>query len=204
MSSTFYIETVPVGNEPIDYYELSVTTDFDISYPATVTSNVVESGADYTDHVRLENAVGSLNGVVTNIRNNSLNYQKPPDVLIQSLLKLRKSRQPFTLHFDDRLESLNNCVFTNLNFSVSSGMGQAYNVSISFKQILIGEAGTSVELPLQDEEVEDQHSSKVNSGEGVSEEVDTNFLAGIFYKIPFVIPIREVTLLATGILGGDE
>ena len=171
MSSVFYIETVPPQGQEPEFFELALTTDFNLSYRSRVTQSPVESGATVADHVVNEPVGLSYSGFISNVKNLSLDYQKTISETIEGVLSLRDSKTPFIVHFDNNLDALPNSIFTELVFSKTSGDGEIYRADISTQQLLITEAATETSISEQDPIIARQHSEKSENSDNNTEKV---------------------------------
>lgn len=162
----FCIETETNGQ--IDYYVLTATTDLDLTFSGRTTDNPVESGANVSDHYIKSNVTIKFSGVITDVvnLNGTEDYQLTPDENIKALEKLWLSGTPFTVHVDSKLDSYSNCLFSNLNFSKNSGIGESYSASMTMVQVKISKQGYLTTVPEQTEEVANQHSDGKNAGDG--------------------------------------
>lgn len=145
MDGYFYI-----NDKEGNIYELTLTTDMQISYQSSVSQFPVEDGSSIVDHVNLKPTSLSYSGFVSNIVNVSLKDPKNhPSVSenVRSLLELHKTREPFTVHYDSRnvaddsyLPPLENCVFRKLDFSRRKNHSDSYLCSLEVTQIILTEA----------------------------------------------------------------
>lgn len=185
----FFIQTQEDNTADIKYYELTVTESIKLTYTSTPTKNPVEDGSNKTDHVVTENIKASFTGLVSDIKNISLGSisarnsnqdsviisqgQRSVEANLTELKDLWKSNKPFTLYYDERLEPLDNCVFTLMDYNRDKNTGTGYKVTMNFEQIQLSERALLLVDSRFAEDVEDQAESKKNTSNNSTEKVGT-------------------------------
>lgn len=182
----FFIEYDGGEDTGVEYYELSITTDVNLSYIGNPTQHPVEDGTTITDQIQNQNVRGSFQGLVTNIKNVRLGpiivspTQQTQNLILQNqrsvsdnlegLVRIRDARRPFTVYYDARRPPLTNCVFTNLNFERTTDTGTSYNVTLGFQQIQLSERARLITQPEAQPPVQDQVEGETNSSSNSTEE----------------------------------
>jgi len=180
--SEFWIETKP--EKPTDtseIYQLTCTTNISLDLSGTATSHPVVHRSTVSDNYVRNPPKMSASGLLTNIVNISLKGISPRRSVaenIKALEALQASGIPFMIHFDKDLAPRDNCVFTSLNFTKSSGMGEAYKVNMSIQQILqSSQVSISTERFTQSAKVNDASGSKVDGGDSAVKKAPLTLLA---------------------------
>lgn len=178
MSSQLYIYYETEQGIP-EYYELTCTTDVTVNKTNTVSSTPVESGYNITDNVFKNQVQISFRGLISDVKNLTLDYQYEPEIAIRDINNLSDSGGVFTLFVDDDLDAYNNCVFKSFSISKSSGQGKSWKASVDITQIDIVEQATSVTFPPQDAEVAKQAEEKSTQSDNNTETESVNYSVGV-------------------------
>lgn len=170
--SDFYIEK---GD---NMYALSVTSDVDVVFSGTTTKNPVEAGFNVTDHYIKENVGINFRGIVTDIVNITLPLDMRRDVEsnVKAITALWESTDMFTTYVEGF--TYENCVFNNVSFTKTSGMGTTYSVALSIEQLRVSKRASLTSVPEQSEEVAAQHKGVTSSGDNNTKQVKPKGLAG--------------------------
>jgi len=151
-----------------------------------VTENPVEDGAKITDHVQLKPAKLTIQGVITdypfgfavisNIQNivntvgNIFGQGSRSIDAFNALLKLRESRQPFTVVTS--LKKYDNLVFESLSVPRSAQTGNAIHFTAVLKQIRIVSSKTTFGI-ISDPSVASIAAPVIDHGQQSAEVEDT-------------------------------
>lgn len=178
MSGFFYIST-----QGGDIYELTLTSDVNITYNTTSSSFPVEDGSKISDNVINDKIKITYKGLLSNIVNYSLLdplKHKSVEENVSALVNLRESRTPFTVNYDSRntndklLPAVDNCVFDRLEFSRSANSADHYKVEISVSQIIVTARASQITQPEQEEDTSKQSAnirdSSANSTKNVKKD----------------------------------
>lgn len=113
------VERIKLGDIELDVVESEMG-----DYSAEVTDKPVERGADISDHMRINAASISINGVIT----------EGDDKILHRLKELQRTKEPFTYIGRQTLE---NVVIENIspNYSVENADG--FDFDIQLQQIRI-------------------------------------------------------------------
>jgi hypothetical protein len=158
------------------------------------TRNPVSDKSVISDHVVNENKKFTFSGMVSDVLN--FGYQagipqfKSSDNVARLEL-LRDSKKPFSIKFDKDLELVKNCVFTSLQFSKDSGMGNSYDVSMSFEQLNIA--------PISREFKDRMFKEELRKYKGITENGDSNT-----EKVESKTVLKKIKdYILTEVLGGE-
>lgn len=169
MSSEIYIiHQKEVGL--VEYFELTCTSEISIVKRSNVTDVPVEQGFSVADNSFPEPIRFNLKGIISDIKNYSLDYHRSPEDSIKAFHNLMDSRAVFTLAVDDSLETYDNVVIENINLLKSSGMGTSWSVNIDMKQIIITNKAKNITFPPQAPETEKQARAKAKQGDNSTED----------------------------------
>lgn len=172
--SQFWIETIPLKDEDAEVFQLTCTTDFKVVYPSEVSSHPVVDRREVTDNYIRKNVTVTVNGLLSEIKNYLMSRNEKPQRSVREsldfLLRIRDNGETFTLHLEDQLKPLVDCVFTSLTFNKESSYGSSYDVTIEIKQILPSKQ-VSLVLERFTQKENDQAGSKTNSGGAGTKEV---------------------------------
>lgn len=170
MSSEIYIIHQKEAGGLVEYYELTCTSEIGITKRNSVTDVPVEQGFSVTDNSFPEPIRFNLKGVLTDVRNYSLEYYRSPEDSIKAFHNLMDTKAVFTLAVDDSLETYDNVVIENIHLLKSSGMGSSWSVNIDLKQIIITNKAKNITFPPQAPETEKQARAKAKQGDNSTEE----------------------------------
>lgn len=141
--SYIYIETQnqdPSSNIPKEFFALTVTESVSFNMVSRPTRNPVSDKSVISDHVVNENKKFTFTGMVSDVLNFGYQAGIPQYKAADNVTRLellRDSKIPFSIKFDKDLEIKKDCVFTSLEFSKESGMGNSYDVSLTFEQLTV-------------------------------------------------------------------
>lgn len=145
------------------FYELDATTDIQVNYPATLTTNPVHSKRNISDNYFTEQPTMTIQGIVSDVKVTGNRGKKGTAAYIDGLLSAMKSRVPVSVkHRLDKEEDPNWFItsFTPRQNTLygfggtrpsadgsTSTIVQSFEISISLSQAIIAEAATeSVEV----------------------------------------------------------
>jgi len=189
--SQFFIEYRGEGGT-VEYFELSVTTDVNLSYMGNPTQHPVEDGTVITDQIQNRNVSLSFQGLITDVKNITIGpiiastddqnqqlitqSQRSVEDNLEGLVRIRNSRRLFSVYYDFRQPPVDNCVFTNLSFDRDPETGGAYRASMDFQQVQLSERARVVTQPEPQPSVENQVEGKTNSSSNSTDEATTEEL----------------------------
>jgi hypothetical protein len=184
--SQFWIETNPTTGVDVEVFQLTVTTDFKIDYPSEVSSHPVVDRREVSDNYIRKNITVTVNGMLSNIKNYLLSANKKPqrDVSesLNFLTRLREKGETFTLHLEDQLDPLVDCVFTSLVLNKESSFGSSYDISIEIKQIIPSkQVSLSLERFIQSNN--DQSGSKTSGAGAATKELKSESLGVLLARL---------------------
>lgn len=157
-------------------YELDSTTEISLSLSGKTTDFPLESGESVSDHYINQNNTISFSGTITDIKTVEMfldpsgqPWYKSTDEYINGLRDIKKAGEPFSIHFFNKIEPLDNCVFENLTIEQnqsrgSSGDVNSYRISFTAKQVKFARQTvlTSVAAPSSSDLVAGKSSSVSN------------------------------------------
>lgn len=174
MASEIYI------NHEDLFLELTCTSDVTVTYSSQSSTAPVEQGADITDHVTNSPVTITFSGIISEIKNYSLDYHMPTEDLIKKLTLLWRTRVPFSVNVSNKLDTFQECVFTDFGLTKTSGMGDSWKAQLTMKEIRRASVIGLSEFPEQEKDTSNQHEAKSNQGDGSTEEErDTSNIAKI-------------------------
>lgn len=130
------------------FYELSATTDINISHGSSVTSYKVEDGSDKSDNVVVSPRTASLKGIITDVvqagfrpikdsdqQSETSNKQYIED-FISGLRSRIDNKELFNVYTTDLVAPLIGCVITSFSISKDNTIGgNAWFVNLELEQI---------------------------------------------------------------------
>lgn len=147
-----------IATEDGVYYELSSTKEVVASFSGQATEFPLESGEAVSDHYVDKPASITFTGTISDIvvLRGSEQIRKSTQEYVEGLLKLKKSRRPFTINWAGNLRPLDNCVFENLEVTQDDKRGwaggkAAYRISFTARQLRFGEGAQIVNSPRQED-----------------------------------------------------
>jgi hypothetical protein len=152
--------------------ELNATTNVTENLTAKPTSNPVQSGKSITDHYTIENDTFSLSGVITRSlsTNDPFAYgpESDPEKYRTVVREVMESKQPFTLHLEDR--AVDNCLFTSVVYIKTVVEGDGYGVTLQISRVSFTEESSTgtINLPTS---IQDSLSNKDGSDSGSTTDV---------------------------------
>jgi hypothetical protein len=163
---TIYYILPQNSNEQI---ALDATQTVQLDETGKTTTLPLETGEEVTDHYINGNTKVSMAGVISTAKSAGNITNRSPESYINAIRELKKSGQPFSIHFSDKINPLTNCVFESLSISQSvrngtrvSNGSSSYKVTFSVKQVrIIKAAQVAVE---RDSRVVDSFSDKEVTG----------------------------------------
>lgn len=163
-----------------DIYQLDSTSEVVHETSGSLTTTPVETGVEVSDHYINNNDVIRFQGIISSAKSNATVGavgSLHPVNFIDNLLKMKDTKEPFTLYHISEGKGSPNCLFTSLVFSqdkTNGVRGRASSVKVSFtaQQIRFAEQATIISKATK-VEVKDSHSEEV-SGAGLTAQKELN------------------------------
>lgn len=199
--SIYYISVVVDGEDQV--YELDSTTDISISERGHLSTHKLESGERSSDNYSNSASRVRIFGVITDLFITRTDTKKTTQEYLEGLKEVKKKKIPFTLHYSDKLDPIQNCFFTDFEYRQSPKIGHtrradAFSVSMEIESARISEGavfttGRASEFADSTQELQSSiRSTKEVGGErnvfddsydGVNEGIN-NVLSGIEGRAP--------------------
>ena len=154
-------------------YELNATTSVSKTIIGKVTDNPVESGASLSDNYVNMPDTFSLEGVITDISNETstlglTRLSRTTGDVIENLSEIKRSKQTFTFYFGDAIAASLNCMFENIDFSQNRTNGNArglnsFKVKARFRQVNFAEK--AIQTNERDTAFEDKYQKEESSSQ---------------------------------------
>lgn len=174
MSSQVYLTYENILGED-DVYELTCSTNISIMKSSTVTDLPVEDGYSIADNSFANPVKFTIQGVLTEIANLSLEYQRSPEDVIKALHFIMDNGGLVTLSLDEDLNVYDNVVIERFDIKKTSGMGNAWSADISLKQVIVTAKASNVVFPPQSPETKEQADAKSKQGDNSTESKEITF-----------------------------
>lgn len=179
--SIYFLENPSTGA----VYELDATKEIVYSERGTLTSNIVESGSELSDHY-INNPVSfNLEGVISDTKSSGSsnpNTRSTRDFL-EGLRSIKRNKVPFILYYGEKVGSFKNCFFETLDITQNSTHGNvqetdSFEIRAVIKQVRLGNSASIV--PSRDIIAQDSYQDKTQ-GSGSTKDTSREELTKIEY-----------------------
>jgi len=177
---TFFIQA---DNGAGDRYQLDATVNVSYKQSGTVTSYAVEEGTDSSDHYKQNPDTVHFEGVISKVKF-LRNSKVKTDLAIfeKGMQDLKRSGKFFACSFSNNLDTMKNCLFTDLTMSRDPKSGlHAMNVRFTITQTRVSNQAKLSTIPIPASQYKDMLEDK-KKGKGTSTEVsktEEGYLTGV-------------------------